>query len=515
MGLVWAYKAYSILGSTAIRGPSIYPFKFSAGKRPIATPEMAVSEQNDRLSAFVLTGIYRFEGSDAMFIDPVRILNRSYTRFKVSPSAYYSRFFDSIADHSTETHNNCSSNSKKRKRNKKKEKSQNLNPREQIADQRHQEARSMLLKAHEALIKSSELLEIVKNLRNDGCDKEKCETNVISQDSELDFVEVGNVWQAPLYEITLNFHQDEMMVKNAGLPLFQFYEQRVVPVFNSLVANEGSSDVEAEFLNHRYIVPKKSCFYMSDLGKIHNLIPAESDRGFNLIVIDPPWENSSAHQKLKYRTLPNRYFLSLPIKQFTHTAGSLVALWVTNREKLRSFVENELFPKWGVKYAATFYWLKVKADGLLISELDLFHHRPYECVLLGYCHRDDMKSEHLLRLNHVPANQVFVSVPGDYSRKPPIGELLLEYVPGFRPARSIELFSREMIADWTSWDEALALRSTSMYLTYSQPFVLVVGSALKQLPVGFRVQLGLGQNSYASETTCQNRHTSQAKLVPI
>ncbi|CAA3009102.1 methyltransferase 2 [Olea europaea subsp. europaea] len=412
---------------------------------------MAVPEPNDRLSVFLKTGIYQFEGSKAVFIDPVRILTRSYTRFRVSPSAYYSRFFNSIADHSTETHNNCSGNLKKRKRNKKKEKSHNLNSREQIADQRHQEVRSMLLKAHEALLKSSELLEIVKNLRNVGCDEERHETDVISQDSELDFVEVGSVWQAPLYEITLNFHKDEMMVKNAGFPPSQFCKQRVVPVFNNLVANEESSDMVAEFLNCRYIVPKKSCFYMSDLGKIHNLIPAESDRGFNLIVIDPPWENSSAHQKLKYRTLPNRHFLSLPIKQLTHTAGSLVALWVTNREKLRSFVENELFPKWGVKYAATFYWLKVKSDGLLISELDLFHHRPYECVILGYCHREDMNSQHPLRLNHVPDDQVFISVPGDYSRKPPIGELLLEYVPGFRPARCIELFSREMIAGWTSW----------------------------------------------------------------
>ncbi|CAI9753435.1 unnamed protein product [Fraxinus pennsylvanica] len=427
---------------------------------------MAVPEPNDRLLVFLKTGIYLFESSKTVFIDPVRILTRSYTRFRVSPSAYYSRFFNSIADHSTETHNNCSGNLKKRKRNKKKEKSHNLNQREQIADQRHQEVRSMLLKAHEALLKSSELLEIVKNLRNVGCDEERYETNVISQDRELDFVEVGSVWQAPLYEITLNFHQDEMMVKNAGFPPFQFCKQRVVPVFNTLVANEGSSDMEAEFLNHRFIVPKNSCFYMSDLGKIHNLIPAESDCGFNLIVIDPPWENSSAHQKLKYQTLPNRYFLSLPIKQLTHTAGSLVALWVTNREKLRSFVENELFPKWGVKYAATFYWLKVKADGLLISELDLFHHRPYECVILGYCHRADMNSQHQLRLNHVPDDQVFISVPGDYSRKPPIGELLLDYVPGFRPARCIELFSREMIAGWTSWgNEPLHFQDSRYFLT--------------------------------------------------
>ena len=61
----------------------------------------------------------------------------------------------------------------------------------------------------------------------------------------------------------------------------------------------------------------------------------------------------------RYPTLPNHYFLSLPIKQLTHTDGALVALWVTNREKLRGFVEKELFPAWGVRYVASFYWLKV------------------------------------------------------------------------------------------------------------------------------------------------------------
>lgn len=57
--------------------------------------------------------------------------------------------------------------------------------------------------------------------------------------------------------------------------------------------------------------------------------------------------------------MPNRYFLSIPIKQLSHTDGALVALWVTNREKLRDFVEKELFPAWGVTHVATFFWLKV------------------------------------------------------------------------------------------------------------------------------------------------------------
>ncbi|PIN12463.1 mRNA (2'-O-methyladenosine-N(6)-)-methyltransferase [Handroanthus impetiginosus] len=314
-----------------------------------------------------------------------------------------------------------------------------------MADRRHQEVRLALLKAHEALLCASQLLETLRNLRKDG---EKCNAQKIVQGSELDFVELGSVWQAPFYEISLKVPKDDMAAANAGVAS---YCQSVVPVFDNLIANEGNDDVEAELLDYKYILPRKSCFYMSDLRQIHNLIPAESDCGFNLIVIDPPWENSSAHQKQKYKTLPNRYFLSIPIKELTHNEGALVALWVTNREKLQNFVENELFPKWGVEYATTFYWLKVKSDGSLVSELDLFHHRPYECLILGFSPGKEMSSERMLRLKRIPVNQVFISVPGDYSRKPPIGELLLDYVPGCKPARCIELFSREMIAGWTSW----------------------------------------------------------------
>lgn len=51
--------------------------------------------KTDRLASFLDSGIYESEDSKWFFLDPVRIINRSYTRFRVSPSAYYSRFFNS------------------------------------------------------------------------------------------------------------------------------------------------------------------------------------------------------------------------------------------------------------------------------------------------------------------------------------------------------------------------------------------------------------------------------------
>lgn len=168
-------------------------------------------------------------------------------------------------------------------------------------------------------------------------------------------------------------------------------------------------------------------------------------------MVDPPWENASAHQKSRYSTLPNRYFLSLPIKQLTHTEGALVALWVTNREKLRSFVEKELFATWGVSYAASFHWLKVKANGSLIGDLDLFHHRPYESLILGYSPGKVKNSDNQSKFKPLKDDHVIMSIPGDYSRKPPIADLLQEYIPGVKPPRCVELFAREIMAGCVAW----------------------------------------------------------------
>jgi hypothetical protein len=84
----------------------------------------------------------------------------------------------------------------------------------------------------------------------------------------------------------------------------------------------------------------------------------------------------------RYPTLPNWYFLSLPIKQLAHPDGALVALWMTNREKLHNFVQKELFPSWGVSHEATYYWLKVIPPSLPPILINGYH--SIDCVLLKH-----------------------------------------------------------------------------------------------------------------------------------
>ncbi|CAN0922089.1 Methyltransferase-like protein 2 [Linum grandiflorum] len=403
------------------------------------------SDTMDQLSTFLQCGIYRFTEAPVVFMDPVRVINTSYSRVRVSASAYYSRFFNSNLSGHHETE--LSSTSRKRKR-KERKPSHALNERERAADLRHQQMRPLLMKAHECLVGASDLLAVLRSL---SCDSlltvERRESTVAG--NEPSFLELGKVWQAPLYEITLKADQP--------------CSRRMVPVFNNVVINEAGIEVEAEFMSRKYVIPRESCFYMSDLGQIRSLIP-DTSSGFNLILIDPPWENASAHQKLMYPTLPSRYFLSLPIKQLVHSDGALVALWVTNRERLRRFVEEELFPSWGVTYAATIFWLKVKPDGSLTSDLDLFHHRPYECLLLGYCDGKGGGSELLQKMGPIE-DKIVISIPGDYSRKLPVGELVQKHVPSSGTPRCIELFAREMMAGWTSWgNEPLRFQDSRYFL---------------------------------------------------
>ncbi|MED6119069.1 hypothetical protein PIB30_008584 [Stylosanthes scabra] len=213
-------------------------------------------------SSFNESGIYFFnDDSNAVFVDPVRVLNRSYNRFNVSPSTYYLRSFESPRSEPLSTTVTASDQQpkRKRKRNKKKEPPP-LNAREQIANRRHQEVRPLLLKAHESLLQCTEMLDVLRTLRNDSCGCSKREHESV----EHSFIELAQ--EMPLLEVTLNMPQHEphqrLIDINDDFPSVQFCEQIVLPAFNNLVANDTEDDAVAEILNSQYIVPRQSCFYM-------------------------------------------------------------------------------------------------------------------------------------------------------------------------------------------------------------------------------------------------------------
>ncbi|GAB2291318.1 hypothetical protein Dimus_025576 [Dionaea muscipula] len=102
-----------------------------------------------------------------------------------------------------------------RKRKRKQKKSHPLNDRELLADLRHQEARPFLVRAHEALLSAGELLEVMPELRSRSSQcPQMCIIN--STDVGHSFADLGKIWQAPLYEITLRCKNSDEATGDGG-----------------------------------------------------------------------------------------------------------------------------------------------------------------------------------------------------------------------------------------------------------------------------------------------------------
>lgn len=96
-------------------------------------------EASDELRSLEATGIYRLAGSRAAFLDPVRLLDESYRRFRLVPSAYYSRSFGpSRQGGEAQGEGTAPSPDRKKRKRKRQPKPRELNAVERVAEARHQ-----------------------------------------------------------------------------------------------------------------------------------------------------------------------------------------------------------------------------------------------------------------------------------------------------------------------------------------------------------------------------------------
>lgn len=111
--------------------------------------------------------------------------------------------------------------------------------------------------------------------------------------------------------------------------------------------------------------------------------------GYRIITLDPPWANKSADRGKQYSTKAWELLPDLPIPQLAASpadsgAGSLVAVWVTNKSSYWDWLVNTVFPRWGVWYITTWFWLKVCDDGNPVMPIDSHRERkPFEPLVIG------------------------------------------------------------------------------------------------------------------------------------
>ncbi|KFV01404.1 Methyltransferase-like 4, partial [Tauraco erythrolophus] len=201
-------------------------------------------------------------------------------------------------------------------------------------------------------------------------------------------------------------------------------------------------------MGQKYLVPPRSSFLLSDISCLQPL--PNYKKKYDVIVIDPPWENKSVKRSNRYSYLPSWQIKQIPVPALA-APHCLVVTWVTNRQKHLRFVKDELYPHWSVKTLAEWHWVKVTRAGEFVLPLDSLHKKPYEVLVLGRVQGGEKealrKSEELLP---VPEHKLIVSIPCSlHSHKPPLTAVLAEFI---KPdVECLELFARNLQPGWTSW----------------------------------------------------------------
>ncbi|KAK5817058.1 MT-A70-domain-containing protein [Linnemannia elongata] len=260
-------------------------------------------------------------------------------------------------------------------------------------------------------------------------------------------------------------------------------------VYETLVANKDSRPAFINFPTEGqpcYLVPPSSAFIASDFSSIQGLKAIAAQRGgFDMIVMDPPWQNASVDRMGHYGTFDLYELFKIPIpdllsplanvKGNQEGGGGVVAVWITNRAKVRKVVVEKLFPAWGLELVAQWYWLKVTTHGEPVLSLDNKHRRPYEGILIGRKKAPvplgplgSVAGAEVAPVDTGPRRKLIVSVPSQHSRKPSIMDILSEeYFQNIRPQGTsddtaihnepewppsqLELFARTLEEGVLSW----------------------------------------------------------------
>ncbi|XP_061569935.1 N(6)-adenine-specific methyltransferase METTL4 [Cololabis saira] len=235
-----------------------------------------------------------------------------------------------------------------------------------------------------------------------------------------------------------------------------------VDLFSRVTENKEDWAAVVSLMGEEYVIPPHSAFLLSDLTRIQPLV--QYGKTFDLIVMDPPWENKSVKRSRRYNYLPSSQLKRLPIPQLA-SPNCLVVTWVTNRPSHLRFVCDELYPHWGVQVVAKWFWIKVTTSGQFVFPLDSQHKKPYETLVLGRCNLSANTSASTSEMPELPVedNRLIVSVPSAlHSQKPSLSEVLRPYIGP--EAECLELFARNLQPGWTSWgNEVLKFQHTSYF----------------------------------------------------
>ncbi|XP_040922105.1 N(6)-adenine-specific methyltransferase METTL4 isoform X2 [Toxotes jaculatrix] len=195
-----------------------------------------------------------------------------------------------------------------------------------------------------------------------------------------------------------------------------------VDLFSRVTENREDWATVVTLMGEEYVIPPHTAFLLSDFTRIQPLV--HYGRKFDLIVMDPPWENKSVKRSRRYSSLPSSQLKRLPIPLLA-SANCLVVTWVTNRPSHLRFVRDELYPHWGVEVIAEWFWVKVTTSGQFVFPLDSPHKKPYEVLVLGRYRSSADASMSSSETKEIPVEdcRLIVSIPSAlHSQKPSLSD---------------------------------------------------------------------------------------------
>ena len=211
-----------------------------------------------------------------------------------------------------------------------------------------------------------------------------------------------------------------------------------------------------------FTVPAHSSFILATLEKGLPAFDVALDslehrsRGFDLILMDPPWSNRSVRHAKAYQTQEHQqddpFEQAAGVVRKCLAPDGLAAVWITNKRTIRDRVVRT-FKYMDLHLCQEWVWIKVTSTGEPVTQLDGIWRRPYEMLLLF---RRGPPAEHYRR-------RVIAAVPDLHSRKPCLKLLFEEMLP--RKYNALEVFARSVTAGWWSWgDEVLKFQHESHWV---------------------------------------------------
>uniref|UniRef100_A0A3P9HLQ4 Methyltransferase like 4 n=1 Tax=Oryzias latipes TaxID=8090 RepID=A0A3P9HLQ4_ORYLA len=403
-----------------------------------------------------------FQNSSGWVLDALPLINGSYQRcvrigkggsslmkcsfksqyFQTSKSYYCQSPTAALAGGKADVLQATDKQSKKRKR-----KRSELNQGEVDSQAFHQRVRSVIREGTKSLVASAQS----RGYLNGDADAEK---------EALPAPECG---LAALCEMAKELPpvDDEELKEHAQLLITDGSCTPNIDLFTQVTEYNSDCGAVVPLMGQEYVIPPHTAFLLSDFTRMKPLIDYE--KKFDLIVMDPPWENKSVKRSRRYGSLPSSQLKRLPIPQLT-SPNCLVVTWVTNRPSHLRFVCDELYPCWNVQVVAKWFWVKVTTLGQFVFPLDSQHKKPYETLVLGRYHPSASPSTSEMKEVLIEDSRLIVSVPSAlHSHKPSLSEVLKPYIrPG---AECLELFARSLQPGWTSWGNEVLKFQHSSYFT--------------------------------------------------